>query len=47
MQINEAYAKADQKEMSIHVASLRACPAAKVPAPQVKKARRPASAPTF
>ena len=25
MQINEAYAKADQKEMSIHVASLRAC----------------------
>ncbi|KAH8073754.1 forkhead associated domain containing protein [Aureococcus anophagefferens] len=46
MQINEAYAKADQKEMSIHVASLRACPAAKVPAPQVKKARRPASAPT-
>ena len=36
MQINEAYAKADQKEMSIHVASLRACPAAKVPAPQVK-----------
>ena len=39
MQINEAYQKADQKEMSIHVATLRACPAAKVQPPQVKKVR--------
>ena len=38
MQINEAYEKADQKEMSIHVATLRACPKAKVAAPTVKKA---------